>query len=265
MGRELAYELARRGARLALCDWDEAGLAATVEHAEALGADTRGDRVDVSDRQAVESWAAAVMEHYGTVNVLINNAGIAFTGTIEAMTLEQIERIVAVDFWGVVYGTKAFLPHLIASGQGHVVNMSSLFGLMAMPAQGAYVSAKFAVRGFTETLRMEMLAAGHPVGVTCVHPGGIKTAIARNAGAVAGEDTAELARYFDTALARTSAAAAAQRIVAGIVGNRPRVVIGPDAHALHALVRLAGAGYQRVIAASARRGPAHTRRAVGAA
>ena len=131
------------------------------------------------------------------------------------MTFEQIERVMDVDFWGVVNGTKAFLPHLIASGDGHIVNISSLFGLMAVPSQGAYNAAKFAVRGFTEALRQEMKLAGHPVEVTCVHPGGIKTAIARNAGAVDGADAAALAAIFDKRLAKTSADAAAQDHPAG--------------------------------------------------
>ncbi len=253
IGREVAYELARRGARLAVCDWDEAGLAATVEHAEALGASVHSTRVDVSDRAAVDAWAAAVVAEYGGVNVVVNNAGIAFVGTIEAMTVEDIDRVMAVDFWGVVHGTKAFLPHLIASGEGHVVNVSSVYGLMAAPSQGAYVSAKFAVRGFTETLREEMLVAGHPVGVTCVHPGGIKTAIARNARGVPGEDLAALAQRFDGSMARTTPAAAAAKIVSAVVANRPRVLIGADAHLISTVVRLTGAGYQRLVAAGARR------------
>src|SRR5206468_2944126 len=116
--------------------------------------------------------------------------GIAFTGDIEDMSFEQIERVMDVDFWGVVNGTKAFLPHLIASGDGHVVNISSLCGLLAVPGQSAYNAAKSAVRGFTEALRQEMLVNGHKVEVTCVHPGGIKTAIARNSGAVEGQDAA---------------------------------------------------------------------------
>ena len=143
-------------------------------------------RLDVTDRAAVLAYADAVVAEFGVVNIVVNNAGIAFTGDIEQMSFEQIERVMDVDFWGVVNGTKAFLPHLIASGDGHVVNISSLFGLLAMPGQSAYNAAKFAVRGFTESLRQEMLIAEHPVEVTCVHPGGIKTAIARNAGTIAG-------------------------------------------------------------------------------
>ena len=172
-------------------------------------------RLDVTDRAAVLAYADEVAAHYGTVNIVINNAGIAFTGDIEDMSFEQIERVMDVDFWGVVNGTKAFLPHLIASGDGHVVNISSLFGLLAVPGQSAYNAAKFAVRGFTEALRQEMLITGHNVNVTCVHPGGIKTAIARNAGAVEGQDAAALAEFFDAKLAKTTPEAAGQVDPAG--------------------------------------------------
>jgi short-subunit dehydrogenase len=152
-----------------------------------------------------------------------------------------------------VHGTKAFLPHLIASGDGHVVNVSSLFGLLSMPSQSAYNAAKFAVRGFTESLREEMLIAGHPVNVTCVHPGGIKTAIARNAGAVDGEDPKSLAEFFDSKLAKTTAEDAAKVIRRAVIGNRPRAVIGWDAKILDALVRVVGPRYQRLVAIGAKR------------
>ena len=176
---------------------------------QVIGAPVRSVRLDVTDRAAVLRYAEEVVGDFGTVNVVINNAGIAFTGDIADMSFDQIERVMDVDFWGVVNGTKAFLPHLIASGDGHVVNISSLFGLLAVPGQSAYNAAKFAVRGFTEALRMEMQVAGHPVQVTCVHPGGIKTNIVRNSEAVDGQDVAELTSMFDKKLAKTSAEDAA--------------------------------------------------------
>jgi NADP-dependent 3-hydroxy acid dehydrogenase YdfG len=253
IGRALSHELAGRGAQLAISDVDEVGLAETAKHVRGLGARVHEQRLDVTDRAAMLAYAHTVVAEFGVVNIVVNNAGVAFTGTIEAMTFEQIERIMDVDFWGVVNGTKAFLPHLIASGDGHVVNVSSLFGLMAMPSQGAYNAAKFAVRGFTEALREEMIVAGHPVEVTCVHPGGIKTAIARNAGAVAGQDAAALARFFDSKLARTSARSAARSILRAVTANRPRAVVGFDAKILDVLVRLVGPRYQRVVAVSARK------------
>ena len=253
IGRALAVELARRGARLALSDVDPVGLAATVELARGEGATVHAQRLDVTDRAAVLGYADTVVAEYGVVNVVINNAGVAFTGDVERMSFDQLERVLDVDFWGVVNGTKAFLPHLIASGDGHLVNVSSLFGLLATPGQSAYNAAKFAVRGFTEALRQEMLLAGHPVQVTCVHPGGVRTAIARNGGAAPGHDAARLAEYFDTRLARTSPESAARTILRGVAAGRPRVLVGLDAVLLDALVRLIGPGYQRLVVGVMRR------------
>jgi NADP-dependent 3-hydroxy acid dehydrogenase YdfG len=253
IGRALAYELARRGALLALSDVDQVGLAETAKHARVVGAKVHETRLDVTDRAAMLAYADTVLAEYGVVNIVINNAGIAFTGDIEAMTFEQIERVMDVDFWGVVNGTKAFLPHLIASGDGHVVNISSLFGLMAVPGQGAYNAAKFAVRGFTEALRQEMILAGHPVNVTCVHPGGIKTAIARNAKAVDGQDAAALAQIFDSKLAKTSPDSAAKAILRAVTSNSARAVVGLDAKVLDVLIRVLGPRYQRLVAMGAKK------------
>jgi NAD(P)-dependent dehydrogenase (short-subunit alcohol dehydrogenase family) len=253
IGRALACELARRGARVAISDVDEVGLADTAKRLRVIGARLHEQRLDVTDRAAVLAYADAVAAEFGVINMVFNNAGIAFTGDIEAMTFEQIERVMDVDFWGVVNGTKAFLPHLIASGDGHVVNISSLFGLMSIPGQGAYNSAKFAVRGFTEALREEMIVAEHPVQVTCVHPGGIKTAIARNAGAVEGQDANALAQLFDAKLAKKSPESAATAILRAVAANRPRAVVGLDAKILDLLVRLLGSRYQRLVAIGARK------------
>jgi NAD(P)-dependent dehydrogenase (short-subunit alcohol dehydrogenase family) len=257
IGRALACDLARRGARVAISDIDMVGLAETAKQVRVIGAQVHQARLDVTDRPGVLQYADEVVAEFGTVNIVINNAGIAFTGDIEKMAFEQIERVMDVDFWGVVNGTKAFLPHLIESGDGHVVNISSLFGLLSVPGQSAYNSAKFAVRGFTEALRQEMLVNGHPVNVTCVHPGGIKTAIARNAAAVDGEDPKALAAFFDSKLAHTSAASAAKSIVRAIIGNRPRAVVGLDAKFLDVLVRVSGPAYQRLVALAVRRTMPH--------
>jgi NADP-dependent 3-hydroxy acid dehydrogenase YdfG len=208
----------------------------------------KSDRLDVSEREAFLVYADEVNDHFGKVNQIYNNAGIAFTGDIEVTQFKDIERVMDVDFWGVVNGTKAFLPHLIASGDGHVVNVSSLFGLFSVPGQAAYNSAKFAVRGFTEALRQEMLLAGHPVKVTTVHPGGIKTAIARNATAAEGLDAEKLAKIFDKRLASTTPQKAAQIILDGVRKNKARVLVGPDAHVLDFIVRLTGSNYQRIFA-----------------
>ena len=248
IGRALALNLAQQGARLALSDFDSVGLAETVRQAEALGAEVRSDHLDVTQREAVLQYADTIAAHFGKVNQIYNNAGIAYHGEFEKSEFKDIEKIMDVDFWGVVNGTKAFLPHLVASGDGHVVNVSSLFGLLSMPGQTAYNSAKFAVRGFTESLRQEMLIAKHPVKVTCVHPGGIKTAIARNATAGPGEDLAAFSEFFDKKLARTTPEQAAKVIVNGVQKGKARVLIGADAKFLDAWVRLVGSSYQRVVA-----------------
>ena len=246
IGQALAVELARSGAKVAISDVDTEGLAVTEARLKAIGAPVKADRLDVTEREAFELYADAVKAHFGKVNQIYNNAGIAFTGDIEISSYKDIERVMDVDFWGVVNGTKAFLPHLIESGDGHVVNVSSLFGIFSVPGQAAYNAAKFAVRGFTEALRQEMIAAKRPVKVTTVHPGGIKTAIARNAGAAEGVDAQELANVFDKKLANTSPERAAQIILDAVRKDKARVLVGADAKVLDVIVRITGSGYQRL-------------------
>ncbi len=259
IGQALAIELGRSGAKLAISDVDTEGLASTEERLTAIGAPVKSDRLDVTEREAFALYADEVKDHFGVVNQIYNNAGISFMGSIEASQFKDIERVMDVDYWGVVNGTKVFLPHLIASRDGHVINVSSVFGLLAVPGQGAYNAAKFAVRGFTEALRQEMLVAGHPVKVTCVHPGGIKTAIARNSAAAEGIDQEELAKFFDRKLASTSAQKAARIILDGVRKNKARVLVGNDAKGLDLFARVTGSGYQRVVAAvTSRQGPAST-------
>jgi NADP-dependent 3-hydroxy acid dehydrogenase YdfG len=249
IGRALAVEIAGRGARLAISDIDQEGLAATAEAARNVGArEVWFDPLDVSDQAAMASYATAVADHFGAINVVINNAGVALSGRFGELTYEDLHWIMDVNFWGVVHGTKEFLPHLIASGDGHVVNMSSLYGLVSVPGQSAYNATKYAVRGLSEALREEMLMAGHPVGVTVVHPGGVKTAIARNARVAAGEDQVETARIFDEELARMEPERAARTIVKAILTNKPRALVGLDAHAVHHFARLTGSRYQDVFA-----------------
>jgi NAD(P)-dependent dehydrogenase (short-subunit alcohol dehydrogenase family) len=251
IGRALAVDLARRGARVAVSDVDTDGLAET---ARLLGdASHRSDRLDVTDRATVLAYADDVVAEFGRVNQVYNNAGIAFAGDILDSTFEEIERVVDIDFWGVVNGTKAFLPHLIASGDGHVINISSLFGLLAVPSQSAYNAAKFAVRGFTESLRQEMLVARHPVRVTCVHPGGVRTGIARNAGRGAGYTDGKAMERFERTMLRMSPQDAATTILGGVRRDRPRVLVGNDARLLDLVVRLTGARYQRPLAMAAGR------------
>jgi NADP-dependent 3-hydroxy acid dehydrogenase YdfG len=250
IGRALALALAQRGARIALSDVDEAGLAET---ARLIGAGHRADPLDVTDRAAVLAYADEVATAFSGVNQVYNNAGVAFAGNVLTSSFADIERVVDIDFWGVVNGTKAFLPHLIASGDGHVVNISSVFGILSVPGQSAYNAAKFAVRGFTESLRQEMLLSGHAVRVTCVHPGGIKTNIARNAARSAEYADREALERFERRALRMAPSDAARVILAGVARNRARVLVGADAKALDLLVRLTGSGYQQVVARLSRR------------
>jgi NAD(P)-dependent dehydrogenase (short-subunit alcohol dehydrogenase family) len=246
IGRALALAAAGHGARLALSDIDPAGLAETVR----LLGDTpaRADRLDVRDRSAMSAYAASVAAEFGEVNVVVNNAGVALTAAVLEVAYPDFEWVMDVDFWGVVNGTKEFLPYLIAGGDGYLVNVSSLFGLLSVPGQSAYNAAKFAVRGFTESVRQEMLLAGHPVRVSCAHPGGVRTSIARNGRVAPGQDQAALADFFDRRLARTSAGQAAEVILAGMLAGKPRILVGADAKVLDALVRVLGARYQRLVA-----------------
>ena len=259
IGRALAEDLARRGAHLALADVDDEGLAETVARCEGLGVKVTAQHLDVADRAAVYAWADQVVADHGRVNLIFNNAGVALGATIEAMRYEDFEWLMGINFWGVVYGTKAFLPHLKASGEGHVVNLSSVFGLVSIPSQSAYNAAKFAVRGFTDTLRMELEIEGAPVSVTTVHPGGIKTNIARQRahGPECRRDDrrcAEAARADFERLFITSPEKAAHQILTAVQHDRRRVLIGPDAKAIDLVARLPAGLYQSALTRGARAG-----------
>jgi butyryl-CoA dehydrogenase len=257
IGRALAQELACRGAHLALSDIDDVGLAETVALCEGAGVKVTSQRVDVADRDAVHAWADQVVADHGTVNLIFNNAGVALAATVEAMTYDDFEWLMNINFWGVVHGTQAFLPHLKAAGEGHVVNVSSVFGLISVPTQSAYNAAKFGVRGFTDALRMELDMAKYGVSSTTVHPGGIKTNIARNArmdeSASAMTGGAERARKNFDRVAMTTPEKAARQILAAVANNRRRALIGPDAKAIDLVSRLPAGLYQRVLARGARR------------
>lgn len=259
MGRELAVHLAQRGCHLALSDVNETGLAETQELACRANDAIRISiaALDVADRGAVFAWADASARLHGQVNLIFNNAGVGLASTVEAMTLADFEWLMNINFWGVVHGTQAFLPHLKASGAGHVVNTSSLFGLLASPGASAYHAAKFAVRGFTESLRQELDLMKCGVSATCVHPGGIKTAIAKNSRvdanvAALGVDPLQSAQEFEKHFI-TTAAAAAKTILKAVRGNRRRVLVGPDAVVLDKIQRLFPSGYAALIESIHRR------------
>jgi short-subunit dehydrogenase len=257
MGRTLAIELARRGCHLALSDVNDVELAKTADLASKAagqpGVRVTIAKVDVANREAMFTWADQARKDHGQVNLIFNNAGVALTVPVEHTKISDFEWIMGINFWGVVHGTQAFLPHLKASGEGHIVNTSSLFGLMAVPTQGTYNATKFAVRGFTEALRMELDMEGACVSATCVHPGGIATNIAM-AGKVdpvmeklTGASVDAHKRRANKLINNTTAESAALQILAAVENNERRVLVGNDAKFLDILVRLLGSAYQGVI------------------
>lgn len=253
MGRTLALELARRGCHLALSDVNQTGLTETAKMARKLGVKVTTTTLDVANREAVFAWADKVVADHGKVNLLFNNAGVAHGAFLETVKPADFEWIMGINFWGVVSGTQAFLPHLKESGEGHIVNISSLFGLMALPTQGTYNVSKFAVRGYTEALRQELDMMDFGVSATCVHPGGIRTNIARDARLdksiheKTGQDTEVTRRRFDKALNTTTAESAALQILRAVERNERRVLVGPDAKVMDLVVRVLGSWYQPLI------------------
>ncbi len=258
MGRALAVALTRRGCHVAISDIDETGLADTARLAGASGVRVTAARVDVADRAAMYAWADEVVRDHGRCNLIFNNAGVSYAATVEGAEYGDFEWIVGVNFWGVVHGTKAFLPHLRASGEGHVVNTSSVFGLIGFPGQGTYSATKFAVRGFTEALREELEITGAPVSASSVHPGGVKTNLARSARVHASLRDLGVAhpeaggrpveRFF-----RLTADEAAEIILRGVQANQRRILVGNDARTLDLMQRLLPGRYENVIARAARR------------
>jgi butyryl-CoA dehydrogenase len=247
IGRALSLRLAREGAALALADVNETGLGETARMLD--GANVSTHILDVADREGFAAFVDDVVRRHGRANLVINNAGIGMAGTAEQLSLDDIEWLMGVNFWGVIYGTKMFLPILKQQPQAHIVNISSIFGIIGMPGHSAYVASKFAVRGFSEAMRHELQMAGSHVRLSVVHPGGIRTNIAHNArrGAGAAPDAVEKEiRNFDNA-ARTTPEQAAERIVRGVERNEDRILIGADAWALERIQRWAPVRYWRVM------------------
>jgi NAD(P)-dependent dehydrogenase (short-subunit alcohol dehydrogenase family) len=269
IGRALALELHAAGAHLALSDIDVDGLDETRSLCPGDSRRVTTDLVDVASRQEVFTWADRVSTQHGRCNLVFNNAGVALADGAEFQSIEDFEWLMNINFWGVVHGTQAFLPHLRSSGEGHIVNISSVFGLVSVPSQSAYNAAKFGVRGYTDALRMELELDDGNISATTVHPGGIKTAIARNArtpnsgrstGGVDREiastgsvdSSRELADQFEK-LAWTPADKAARQIIRAVKRNRRRALIGPDASLFDLTARLPAAVSQRLVMAMTRR------------
>jgi len=241
IGRALAARLAAEGiAGVAIADVNAEGLRETAEQITG-DAKVTTHVVDVANREAMRAFADEVVRLHGRVTHIINNAGVALGGTVKEVTLDEIEWLMSVNFWGVVHGTKFFLPYLEREPVAHIVNVSSIFGMIAPPGQAAYCASKFAVRGFTEVLRHEL--EGSNIVVSSVHPGGVRTNIANNARIA--ENTVHSADEIERRLERmnrnlstTTPARAAEIIVSGIMRRNPRIIVGPDARILSLIQRL---------------------------
>tara|TARA_R110002110_G_scaffold415785_1_gene655792 strand:+ start:233 stop:1057 length:825 start_codon:yes stop_codon:yes gene_type:complete len=245
IGRALARQLNREGCALFLSDVDTGGLAETVASLERKDVPVAQQQVDVSDKAAMDHWAAAIAEQQPAVDIVVNNAGVAYSARVDECNYDDVQWLMGINFWGVVHGTMAFLPLLKAAPQGHLVNISSIFGMIGVPTQSAYNAAKFAVRGYTEALRMEM--DGSNVHVCCVHPGGVGTNIARRSRGGPADVTAdEKAALFDQHV-RTTAESAANQIIAAVAKRKPRLILGPDAKFINLLTRLFPVSYPRFL------------------
>jgi len=251
IGKALARELTAGGCDVAIADRDTAGLKALAEELEVLTprkVSVHG--LDVADRGQMEALAKEVVSAHPTLNILINNAGVALFGQFQEIELADMEWLMNINFWGVVYGTRYLLPHLARQREAHIVNLSSIFGIIAPPGQTAYSAAKFAVRGFSEALRHELDMLRGPLRLSVVHPGGVATSIARNsrAGALVRDNRgqAEMIEGFER-LVETTPQAAARRIIKGIERNEPRILIGGDARRADLVQRLLPASYWKVI------------------
>ena len=248
IGRALARQLAVASSALALADIDEAGLQQTAASLSERGVPLTTHVVDVSDESAMRAFAQDVAARHGRVTLLINNAGVALHGRFEEISLDDLRWLMGINFWGVVHGVKYFLPMLKKEPRAHIVNISSVFGIVAPAGQAAYSASKFAVRGFTEALRHEL--EGTSVFVSCVHPGGIRTPIARRARLGANTPPGsrdEAVARFDR-LTPTMPDAAAARILQGVERREPRILIGGDARQIDVLQRLRPGTYWKTLA-----------------
>ncbi|MCB1645428.1 MAG: SDR family NAD(P)-dependent oxidoreductase [Pseudomonadales bacterium] len=250
MGRSLAVALATRGCHVAIADVSEEGLAGTMAALEGHDVRVSCHQLDVADQAAFEAFGMKTLEAHGKVNMIFNNAGVSVTDSAAHMSRADFEWLMNINFWGVVNGTRTFLPLMPANEPCHIVNTSSIFGTIAVPSQSAYNAAKFAVRGYTYALRME-LADSHPhVGVSCVQPGGVKTNIVRKSRYVVRENDApthdEIIAKFDS-MAGLTADEAATVILRGVEKNKAQILVGRDARFIALLERLAPTGYMKLI------------------
>jgi short-subunit dehydrogenase len=253
IGGGIALALARRGCNLVLCDIDTARLSSTTAELAALGVKVENHKLDVADRNAVKAFAAEITAKHPGVDLLVNNAGVALGGTFEETSETDFEWLFGINFWGVVYMTRALLPLLHASDDARIVNISSLFGLIAPPGQAAYAASKFAVRAFSESLRHELAAS--KIGVTVVHPGGVATSIAKNSRlpqSLSADEAAKRRKFFDSFLTMPPETAG-EIIVRGAENRKARIIVGSDAKRAALLERLMPVGYWNVLGSRARK------------
>lgn len=253
IGRALAQELSREGALLALSDVNVQGLEETKASLEGNGK-VLITRLDVSDRSAFEQYSQDVIAEFGHADLLINNAGVALAQTVKDCSYDDFEWIMNINFWGVVHGTKSFLPHMLTRPEAAIINISSIFGIIALPTQSQYNAAKFAVRGFTESLRQEVQDSNLYVG--CVHPGGIKTNIVANGRmhtSMKGKQTHTQQIDEFNKLARTTPTKAAEIILNGVRKNKRRILIGQDAKFMDRIQRLFPEKYTGIFGALLKR------------
>ena len=240
IGRSLALQCAALGSKLGLCDINHENLQETVELARDLGSHVVSSAFDVSELQAFQNFAQKVLSEIGACDILVNNAGVSLSSDVASMAREDFEWLMNINFWGVVNGCSSLLPQLRTRPEAHIICVSSVFGLVALPGQAAYCASKFALRGYMDALRLELRAS--PIGVTLVHPGGVKTNIVRSARNISNPlgqpiDTEEMALSFEH-LAQTTPAQAAWQIVQAIYKNKSKLLIGADAKLIDIAVRL---------------------------
>ncbi len=260
MGRELALQFAQRGAKVAINDWNHDTLMETLAMVKAKGGEGIARRFDVSNKEAVYGFADEVINYFGQVDIVINNAGMTLPAkSIEHTDYEDFEKLMGINMWGVIYGSKAFLPHLKKRPQGVIMNTSSVFGIFGYPTQGPYCTAKFAVRGFTETLRLELEVEGvKNVQVCCIHPGGIATGIVKNIDQsksnLTEAEIKEAEKSFEE-YTPTTAAQAATIIIQAIERQKPKLLIGRDAKFMDFITRLFPTKHHKILLKNLKRNP----------
>ena len=247
IGRAIALELAGRGARLGLCDLDAASVEETGRRCRAVGADVRAHHLDVTAHENVVEYAESISATFGGVDLVFCVAGVIISGSLLDSDTADVDHLLDVNVRGVLYTAKAFLPSVVRSPRGHIVTVSSAFGLLAAPNYTAYSASKFAVRGLSESLQQEMALLGHRVTVTCAYPGGVRTPIVRNGRFAPGEDQAAIIARFEESIARTDPEVAARTILRAVERGRARVLVGRDAQLVSLVARAMGSSYVRVM------------------